>query len=40
MESNSRPRGKLLNYGVKALSNVELLAILLRTGIKNEGALP
>lgn len=39
LPENERPREKLLNYGVKALSNVELLAILLRTGIKNESAL-
>ena len=39
LPENERPREKLLNYGVKALSNAELLAILLRTGIKNESAL-
>lgn len=39
LPENERPREKLLNYGVKALSNAELLAILLRTGVKNESAL-
>ncbi len=31
---SSRPRERLLDFGVKALSNQELLAILLRTGSK------
>ena len=39
LPENERPREKLLNYGVKALSNAELLAILLRTGVKDESAL-
>lgn len=34
LPKNERPREKLQNYGVKALSNAELLAILLRTGTK------
>ena len=34
-----RPREKLLQYGPEALSDQELLAILLRTGIKNRSAL-
>lgn len=39
LPENERPREKLKNHGVKALSNAELLAILLRTGIRNESAL-
>jgi DNA repair protein RadC len=39
LPENERPREKLKNHGVKALSNAELLAILLRTGTKNESAL-
>lgn len=39
LPANERPREKLKNHGVKALSNAELLAILLRTGTKNESAL-
>lgn len=31
---SSLPRERLLEYGVQALSNQELLAILLRTGLK------
>ncbi|MFA6739636.1 MAG: UPF0758 domain-containing protein, partial [Bacilli bacterium] len=29
---NERPRGKALQKGIQSLSNIELLAILLRTG--------
>ncbi|MGL4739364.1 MAG: RadC family protein [Sarcina sp.] len=36
---DERPREKLLKYGVEALTDVELLALLLRTGNKNESAL-
>jgi DNA repair protein RadC len=36
---DARPREKLLARGPGALSNVELLAILLRTGIKGKGVL-
>ncbi|MGL4655410.1 MAG: RadC family protein [Sarcina sp.] len=36
---DERPREKLLNKGVKALDNDELLALLLRTGTKDESAL-
>src|SRR5690554_7264491 len=39
MPINERPREKLINYGVKSLSNVELLAILLRTGNKNKSVI-
>ncbi len=34
-----RPREKLVNYGAEALSNAELLAILLRTGTREESVL-
>ncbi|AQP54393.1 hypothetical protein CBF34_01930 [Vagococcus penaei] len=34
-----RPRERLLNYGVSALSHQELLAIILRTGAKNKDVL-
>ena len=34
-----RPREKLLQYGPEALSDQELLAILLRTGTKDRSAL-
>lgn len=33
---NERPRERLKNYGVKSLSDTELLSILLRTGNKNK----
>ena len=36
---DARPREKLLARGPSALSDVELLAILLRTGIKGKGVL-
>ncbi len=39
MPSGERPRERLQNYGASALSNTELLAILLRTGIKGENVL-
>lgn len=35
----SRPREKLLKYGAEKLSDAELLAILLRTGIKGKSAI-
>ncbi len=35
----SRPREKLLAYGPASLSDAELLALLLRTGIKGKGVL-
>ena len=35
LPETERPREKMLEKGVKALSNAELLAILLRTGTKN-----
>ncbi len=31
---NERPREKLVKYGVGSLSNAELIAIIIRTGIK------
>ncbi|MFZ5352952.1 MAG: RadC family protein [Bacillota bacterium] len=36
---NERPRERLLKNGAEILSNAELLAILIRTGTKNESAL-
>jgi len=36
---NERPREKLLTMGPNALSDAELLAILIKTGIKNKNAL-
>lgn len=37
--SFDRPREKAMKYGVRSLSNVELLAIVLRTGNKDENVL-
>ena len=34
-----RPREKLLKFGSESLSNAELLAIFLRTGVKNKSAI-
>jgi len=39
MPADERPRERLRHYGAAALSNVELLAILLRTGIKGENVI-
>lgn len=39
LPSEERPREKLVRYGVEALSNSELLAILLRTGTKDASAI-
>ncbi|OGO76656.1 MAG: hypothetical protein A2Y23_06540 [Clostridiales bacterium GWB2_37_7] len=39
LPENERPREKLTKYGAEILSNAELLAILLRTGTKNESAI-
>lgn len=39
LPKRERPREKLLMYGVDSLSNIELLAIILRTGSKKETAL-
>lgn len=36
---NERPKEKLLTYGAEILSNSELLAIILRTGIQGENVL-
>ncbi len=33
---NERPREKLINYGIESISNEELLAIILKTGVKNK----
>lgn len=37
--TNERPRERLIKYGEGVLSNAELLAIILRTGNKNESAI-
>lgn len=34
MAISEKPRERLMNYGAKSLSNVELLAILINTGRK------
>lgn len=39
LPEDERPREKLLNYGAESLSVIELLAILLRTGTKEEDVL-
>lgn len=39
MPENERPREKLIRYGSNTLSNRELLAILIRTGSKEQSAL-
>lgn len=36
---DENPREKALTYGIETLSNVELLALILRTGNKNENVL-
>ena len=33
------PREKALTYGIETLNNVELLALILRTGHKNESVI-
>jgi len=39
LPEDERPREKLLKYGAEKLSDAELLAILLRTGIKGKSVL-
>ena len=39
LPEGERPRERLEHYGADALSNAELLAILLRTGLVNENVL-
>ena len=39
MPESERPKEKLLRYGEEALTNSELLAIILRTGTKGENVL-
>lgn len=39
LPEDQRPREKLLKYGADKLSDAELLAILLRTGIKGKSAI-
>jgi len=39
MPQNERPQERLLRYGAEHLSNSELLAVILRTGTKNENII-
>ena len=39
MPKNERPVEKALKYGIKALSNAELLALILHTGTRNKSAI-
>ena len=39
LPSTERPRERLKSFGPSSLSNVELLAILLRTGVAGEGVV-
>jgi DNA repair protein RadC len=39
LPSGERPRERLLSYGPSALSNAELLAIILRTGTRSENVI-
>jgi len=39
LPSNERPRERLLRYGAGALSTAELLAIILRTGVRDENVV-
>ncbi len=39
MAKSERPREKLISSGIESLSNAELLAILLRTGTKEQSAI-
>ena len=34
-----RPREKMIAYGVEALSNIELLAIIIKSGVKGKSAI-
>ncbi len=39
LPKNERPREKMLRYGAEYLSNSELLALILRTGTKEDSVL-
>lgn len=39
LPEDERPRERMIKYGPEALSNTELLAIIIRTGIKGENAI-
>jgi DNA repair protein RadC len=39
LPSSERPRERLLHYGANALSTAELLAIILRTGVRDENVV-
>ena len=38
IEKSNRPRERLISNGVESLSNEEILAIILKTGNKNNSA--
>ena len=40
LPSSARPREKILTRGAAALADVELLALLMRTGVSGQGVLP
>jgi DNA repair protein RadC len=39
LEPSQRPRERLLEYGPRSLSDAELLAVLIRTGVRGRGAV-
>ena len=39
IEKKSRPREKALRYGIEAITNQELLAIIIGSGVKNKSAI-
>ncbi|EAC9407325.1 JAB domain-containing protein, partial [Listeria monocytogenes] len=39
ISENEKPREKLQNYGIEALSSSELVALIIETGTKNESVL-
>ncbi len=39
LPKNERPQERLIRYGAEALSNSELLAVILRTGTKNQNIM-
>ncbi len=39
LPKNERPQERLIRYGAEVLSNSELLAVILRTGTKNQNIM-
>ena len=39
LPNNEKPREKLMRYGVESLSNVELITIIIGSGVKNNSAM-